>query len=119
MKKSVAAARRAFTLIELIITIVIIGILAAIAIVGYSAVTETAQEKADLAAVESADREIRAMLAFGGDVDATAGSLATDLSTAGVTYADVDTSGTVTAGDTLTKGSASLTLSGNATTPGS
>lgn len=63
--------RKAFTMIELIIVIVILGILAGIAIVGYGAVTGKANESAIEQAAGSLDREIRALAAF--DSDAPSG----------------------------------------------
>jgi prepilin-type N-terminal cleavage/methylation domain-containing protein len=57
-------SKKAFTLIELIIVIVILGILAGIAIVGYQAVIDRANESKVEQAAQSYDRSIRALAAF-------------------------------------------------------
>ena len=57
--------RKAFTLIELIIVIVVLGILATIAIVGYRAVIDRANQSSAENAAKSFDRQIRAQAAFG------------------------------------------------------
>lgn len=59
--------RKAFTLIELIIVIVVLGILATIAIVGYRAVIDRANQSSAENAAKSFDRQIRAQAAFGMD----------------------------------------------------
>jgi prepilin-type N-terminal cleavage/methylation domain-containing protein len=59
--------RKAFTLIELIIVIVVLGILATIAIVGYRAVIDRANQASAENAAKSFDRQIRAQAAFGMD----------------------------------------------------
>jgi len=59
--------RKAFTLIELIIVIVVLGILATIAIVGYRAVIERSNQASAENAAKSFDRQIRAQAAFGID----------------------------------------------------
>ena len=57
--------RKAFTLIELIIVIVVLGILATIAIVGYRAVIDRANGASAEAAAKSFDRQLGAQAAFG------------------------------------------------------
>ena len=57
--------RKAFTLIELIIVIVVLGILATIAIVGYRAVIDRANQASAENAAKSFDRQLGAMAAFG------------------------------------------------------
>jgi len=57
--------RKAFTLIELIIVIVVLGILATIAIVGYRAVIDRANQSSAENAAKSFDRQVRAQAAFG------------------------------------------------------
>jgi prepilin-type N-terminal cleavage/methylation domain-containing protein len=59
--------RKAFTLIELIIVIVVLGILATIAIVGYRAVIDRSNQASAENAAKSFDRQIRAQAAFGVD----------------------------------------------------
>ena len=93
--------RRAFTLVELIIVIVIVGILAAISIVGYQSVVDRAEEQAVKASLESVDREFRALAAFG-IADGTEVVEADMTAFAELTFADVDTSGGLNAGDTAT-----------------
>jgi len=57
--------RKAFTLIELIIVIVVLGILATIAIVGYRAVIDRANQSSAENAAKSFDRELGGLAAFG------------------------------------------------------
>ena len=57
--------KRAFTLIELIIVIVVLGILATIAIVGYKAVIDRTNQSAAQTAAQAFDREIRSVASFG------------------------------------------------------
>ena len=82
--------RKAFTLIELIIVIVVLGILATIAIVGYRAVIDRANQSSAENAAKSFDRQIRAQAAFGMDgnpnmTDPRRGQLILDMLTANST----------------------------------
>jgi prepilin-type N-terminal cleavage/methylation domain-containing protein len=89
--------RKAFTLIELIIVIVVLGILATIAIVGYRAVIDRANQSSAENAAKSFDRQIRAQAAFGmGDnpnmTDPNRGQLLIDmLRTQGAANTDPET----------------------------
>jgi prepilin-type N-terminal cleavage/methylation domain-containing protein len=58
------AARRAFSLAELVIVLVIIGILAAIAIVSYQAIVDRAALRSIESTAQSFDRQVRALAAF-------------------------------------------------------
>ena len=60
---------RAFTLIELIVVVVVLGILATIAIVGYRAVTDQTNQRSVEEAARSFDRKINTMASFGQDDD--------------------------------------------------
>ena len=88
--------RRGFTLVELIIVLVIVGLLGAIAIAGYSAVVDKAEEEAVKATLKSLDNEYRALDAFtiadGGNV--LVADMTQDADVKGdLTYNDVDTDG--------------------------
>jgi prepilin-type N-terminal cleavage/methylation domain-containing protein len=61
--------RKGFTLIELIVVIVIIGILATIAVVGFSALISTTRQAAVEKSAQAFDREYLAMLAYETGVD--------------------------------------------------
>jgi prepilin-type N-terminal cleavage/methylation domain-containing protein len=112
MKKAMKAARRAFTLIELIITIVIIGILAAIALVGYQAVVDNAEERVGETTLQSVDREYRALDAFNAGTGVNGVDVLDMSQVANVTFVDADGTehtfapdGSVTSGDgTLSTG---------------
>lgn len=117
-------SRRAFTLVELIIVIVIVGILAAISIVGYQSVVDRTEEQAVKASLASVEREYRALAAFGiangGEVDVA------DMTAFDELTFDTDASGTGTptlnAGDTATwtEYGISITVTfGGYSTPGS
>ena len=69
--------RRAFSLTELIIVLVILGLLAAISIVGYAAVVDRSEDVAAEATAASVEREMRALMAFdaGSDLNGTEESL--------------------------------------------
>jgi type IV pilus assembly protein PilA len=99
-----ATNRKGFTLIELIVVIVVLGILAAIAVVGFGSVIDRSRQDAVESAARAFDREYRALLAYEsgrGDfssVDrvAVASSVKTnDVSGAGQ-FAVVSSDGTVT-----------------------
>ena len=61
--------RKAFTLIELIVVIVVLGILATIAIVGYRAVIDQTNQRSVEEAARSFDRQLTTMASFGQDDD--------------------------------------------------
>jgi prepilin-type N-terminal cleavage/methylation domain-containing protein len=65
----ITRGRKAFTLIELIVVIVILGILAAIAVVGFGSVIDKARQDRVVKAAQSFDREFRTLLAFETGVD--------------------------------------------------
>jgi type IV pilus assembly protein PilA len=96
-----APGRKAFTLIELIVVIVILGILAAIAVVGFGSVIDKAREDRVVKAAQSFDRAHRALLAF--ELGDNTGSADSDrVNAAAVTVANNDWSEsnvTVTPGD--------------------
>ena len=75
--------RKAFTLIELIIVIVIIGILAGIAVVGYQAVIKRSAEAALQQSARAFDKEVVALGAF----DQTAPRVAANVNAAVVDLA--------------------------------
>jgi hypothetical protein len=60
---------KAFTLIELIVVIVVLGILATIAIVGYRAVIDQTNQRSVEEAARSFDRQINTMASFGQEED--------------------------------------------------
>ena len=60
---------KAFTLIELIVVIVVLGILATIAIVGYRAVIDQTNQRSVEEAARSFDRQINTMASFGQEDD--------------------------------------------------
>ena len=62
-------SKRAFTLIELIIVIVVLGILATIAIVGYKAVIDRTNQSSAISAAQSFDRQLRSMAGYGDSVN--------------------------------------------------
>jgi len=61
--------RKAFTLIELIVVIVVLGILATIAIVGYRAVIDQTNQRSVEEAARSFDRQLTTMASFGQEDD--------------------------------------------------
>jgi prepilin-type N-terminal cleavage/methylation domain-containing protein len=61
--------QKAFTLIELIIVIVVTGILAGIALVGYSSTVTKSHEAAIVASASNLEREMMALTAFGVTAD--------------------------------------------------
>jgi len=63
--------RKAFTLVELIVVIVVLGILATIAIVGYRAVIDQTSQRSIEEAARSLDRQITTMASFGRSADLT------------------------------------------------
>lgn len=94
---------KGFTLIELIITIVVVGVLAGVAIAGYQAVTSEAEDAAIEATADSFQREMRALMAFGLSADAAYTAASADLS--GHTPSVTDVAGdaeVVEATDTIT-----------------
>ena len=115
--------QKAFTLVELIIVIVIVGILAAISIVGYQSVVDRAEEQAVKTSLESVDREYRALAAFG-IADGTEVDTSEMTTFSELTFqADASGSGTTTlnAGDTATwtqDGVTGTLTFGSATTAG-
>ena len=132
--------QKAFTLVELIIVIVLVGILAAISIVGYQSVVDRAEEASAKTSLQSADRELRAMMAFNtvggvdpgfpsmstpaGTVSLYHGPLNIELASYNVSLIDCDSSVFASAGDVIAydvEGDATrdwqMTLSGSATQP--
>lgn len=57
--------KKAFTLVELVVVVVILGILATIAIVGYKVVIDRSNQGSANAAAQSFDRQVRSMTRFG------------------------------------------------------
>jgi prepilin-type N-terminal cleavage/methylation domain-containing protein len=79
----IARSKKAFTLLELIVVVVVLGILAALAIPSFSTVKRTSVEKVAFNSASSILRNAKALAAF----DGTA-----------VTEAHIDTAGNETAG---------------------
>jgi prepilin-type N-terminal cleavage/methylation domain-containing protein len=63
--------QKAFTLVELIVVIVVLGILATIAILGYRAVVNQTNQRTIEEAARSLDRQITTMASFGHSTDLT------------------------------------------------
>jgi len=92
MRPLTTAKRKAFTLVELIVVIVILGILASVATVGYNSVISRSSTEAARAEANSVDREVRALLAYSAngtitqtDITDAVSAAQTDAETAGVT----------------------------------
>ncbi len=75
----VASRHRGFTIVELLIVIVVIGILAAITIVAYNGITQKANQASAQTAAEQAAKKVLSYMALNSD------QVPVDLATAGVT----------------------------------
>ena len=62
----IARSKKAFTLLELIVVVVVLGILAALAIPSFAKVKETAADKVALNSAQSIYRNAQALAAFDG-----------------------------------------------------
>ena len=91
---------RAFTLVELIIVIVIVGLLAAISIVGYSAVVDRSEQAAAETTLQSVDREYRALDAFNAGTGVNGVDLDSMSSVPSVEFNDTDGDGVLETGET-------------------
>ena len=76
---------KGFTIVELLIVIVVIGILAAITIVAYNGITQRANAAAAQSAAESASKKVLSYMVLNGD------QTPTDLATAGITNSGTTT----------------------------
>ena len=104
------SAKKAFTLLELIVVIVILGILALIAIPTFAAVIDRTRASSVQRAAESLGREAVALAAFDSDADGSNEVLQADLTAA---EADLDVTGyTVSALLADANGAAAGTLPG-------
>ena len=65
-KIMIARSKKAFTLLELIVVVVVLGILAALAIPSFAKVKETAADKVALNSAQSIYRNAQALAAFDG-----------------------------------------------------
>lgn len=69
--KDSSRTSKAFTLVELIVVVVVLGILATIAIVGYRAVIDQTSQRSIEEAARSLDRQMTTMASFGRQADLT------------------------------------------------
>lgn len=99
-------ARKAFTLIELIVVIIIIGILAGLAVVAYQAVINRADDEAGLTTAKSVAREVQALAAF--DAHSTSGAATDAMLTGYATDAQADAPSGVTV--SFTTGNRGITV---------
>ena len=116
--QSLTQRRRGFTIVELLIVIVVIGILAAITIVSFNGVQNRAKQAAAQTAVAQANKKIIAYAVQNSD------QYPPDLATAGVVNGDTtfqysynNTASPRTYGVTATNGTASYYLSNTVTQP--
>lgn len=93
---------RAFTLVEVVVTLVIIGVLAGIGITAYQAVLDRTSATTVEAAATSLDHEIRSAMAFGENLDrAYTQASAAAPSDISISFVDTDSDGKLDAGETV------------------
>ena len=100
---------RAFTLVEVVVTLVIIGVLAGIGITAYQAVIDRTSAATVEAAATSLDHEIRSAMAFGENLNrAYTQASAAAPSDISISYVDADLDGRLDAGETVVVSSAGV-----------
>ena len=123
MKSIKKAARRAFSLVEMVIVLVVAGLLAAIAVAGFSSVVDRAEAQTATQSLRNIEAEYRAMDAFNAPNFGEGVDMA-DMTAfpSNIVHDDADGEGDLDEGETLTAtlgdGSTIVLTLGNATVAG-